>query len=489
VSNDHDHDHDHDHENCGHDHDHDHAHGHGQQAGPAVATVVEDLGPCKKMLKIEVAASDVKKEIVDRLKQLGKNVHLKGFRKGKAPKARIEKLYGGAVRQEAREQLLRQGYMRAVKETLGEERVLNEGTIENVEFSEEEGLKFEVTLNTRPEFELPEYKGLKVAVPAVEVEDKHLEEAIDRFRRTRAELRPVEDADAVVEGEDLLNLDVQVWLLDEYETFAEAQEAGEETNLKPLKEEFGLEVQLPGNQLGPYFVEDLGDGLQGLKIGEWGEGETDLPSDYDVVEGRGEPAMLRLRVEAIRRNFLPDLTEEWVKEAGHDSIEDLRREMREELQHRAELSRRHVVEGALLTRLLSDIGEFDLPSDIIDSEMENAERRRTLELRIQEGKSEREAEDAVAEEREEIRTRVLRMLREFFVLDEISKREGVQVSDRDVQARVYRIAMTQGRSPDEVWAELEERKMLPQVRHDLLDEKTRTLLREHAEINDVKDED
>lgn len=470
---------------CDHDHDHDHEEGGGNLA---VSTALEDLGPCKKLLKVEVPSEAVKKEIENRLNHLRRNVHLKGFRKGKAPRSRIEKLYGDAVAQDAREAMVREGYMKALEASkLGAENVLGEGTIENVDFSQEEGLKFEVTLHTRPEFETPEYKGVSVTVPKLEVQDKDIEDAITNFRRSRGEMKPVEGEGAVVEGEDLVSVDLQIWLADEYETFAKLEEEGGDTShLKPLKEEFGFEVQLPYGRLGGYETEDLVDSLTGLKVGEWGDTETDLPDDFEVTEGRGEPAVIRLRVEAIRRLMLPDLSEEWVKEAGYESIADLRREVRDELQQQQEMVKRRNVELAVMAKLLETAGEFDLPTDLVDAEIEAAERRRTFELRMQ-GKDEREAEESVAEERDEIHVEVRKMLRSFFLVDRIARGEQINVSDRDVDARVMRLAAAHGQNPKQMYETLEKQRVMGQLRQDILDEKVRAFLRDHAEVSESED--
>lgn len=477
-----DHDHDHDHANC----DHDHAH-EANGAALQVAAVVEDLGPCKKLLKVEVPPDTVKREISHRLDHIRRGVTLKGFRKGKAPRNRIEQLYGDSVREDARDHLLKEGYVKALQDQALPDKVLGEGTIENVEFSADEGLKFEVTLHTRPEFELGDYKGVEVKIPPLQVEEKDIETSIDRLRRARGEMRPVEDAAANVEPEDLLSVDVQVWLSDEYERFTQAQEQEQEqqTELKPLKEHFGLQIQLPTTHLGDYEVEDLADSLVGLKVGEWGEAEADLPEDYEVVEGRNEPAVLRVRVEAIKRLVLAELTEEWAKQSGYGSLADLRREVREELQQRLELGRRHEVELKVLGALLERVGLFQLPADLVDKEIQNAERRKFIELRYA-GRPEEEAKNAVEEERDTIRIEVERMLRFFFILDVVAKAEGVTVSDRDVDARVARIAASRGQHPAKVREELEKHDVIGQVRHDLMEEKTRAFLREHAKIVEVE---
>lgn len=478
--------HDDSHDHGDHDHgDHDHSHDHG---GPSLTAVLEDLGPCKKLLKVEVPSDEVQKEVDGRLRHLSKTVHLKGFRPGKAPRKRIEKLYGSAVRNDARDHLLRQTYMRAIQENVGETQLLGEGTIENVAFSVEDGLKYEVTLHTRPEFELPDYKGLEIEIEKVAVDEKEVDEALDQFRSQKGEFKPVEGEDAVVEGEDGLTVDVQVWLSDEYEAFSQNEEVEGESNLKPLKEEAGLPVQLPHDRLANYLVEDLADSLSGLKLGEWGEAETELPVDFDVVEGRGEPAVLRIQVKSIKRLFLPELTEEWVKEAGYDTVNDLRREIREELQQRLDHMRRGVIEERLVAKLREEVGEFALPSDMVEQEVNQAKQRKTFELMYMEKLEKDAAEAQVAEEAEQLETEVTEALRAFFVLDEIARREELRVAEADVNTRIALMAAQRGTDPETMRAELQKHKVLPQLYHDILDEKTRALLREHATVNEVEDE-
>jgi trigger factor len=148
------------------------------------------------------------------------------------------------------------------------------------------------------------------------------------------------------------------------------------------------------------------------------------------------------------------------------------------------VARRTELENAILGALVERVGEFELPSDLVDKEIESAEKRRGWELRMQ-GKSEREAEDAVAEERVQIRTEVEKMLRHFFLVDEIARREGIKITERDIEARIARLAAARGMQPRQVREELEKAQVMPQLYQDLLDQKTRTWLRENADVEEI----
>jgi len=160
--------------------------------------------------------------------------------------------------------------------------------------------------------------------------------------------------------------------------------------------------------------------------------------------------------------------------------------VREQLQQQKDLLRRREIEEKALAQLLRSVGEFALPGDLVDKEVESAERRRTFELRFQQGKTEEEARSAIAEEAAAIRADVERGLRHFFLLDEIAEREGIKVTDADVQGRVARLAAARGQSPAHVWEELQRHEVIPQLRHDILDEKTRAVLREHAKVTETQ---
>lgn len=469
----HDHSHTHD-ENCSHDHE-----------GPQLTAVLEDIGPCKKLLKVEVPKDEVVKEVDERIKAYRKNVHLKGFRPGKAPRSRIEQIYGKAIRADTRDALLRATYTKAIENNVGEKNLIGEGRIENVAFSVKEGLTYEVMIHTRPTFELPEYKGVEVEIDEIRIDEKEVDEALDRFRATKGEVKPVEGDDSVVEGEDRLTVDIQVWLADEYETFVQQSEEGEETNLKPLKEESGIQVQLPLDRLGNYPVEDLADSLSGLKIGEWGEQETDLPMDFDVVEGRGEPAMLRIQVKSIHRMFLPELTEEMAKEAGQESIADLRREIREELQQRLQHARHSHIEDKVISKLLEAAGDFDLPTELVEQEVENANKRKALELRYMEQLSEEAAEARVRDEADELAKEVEQGVRASFLMEEIANREEIKVGEADINARIAIMASQRGQSPEALRQQLTQHKVIGQLYMELMNEKTRTFLRESAQVTEV----
>lgn len=115
------------------------------------------------------------------------------------------------------------------------------------------------------------------------------------------ELRLVTDPDVIVEPTDTLSMDVEVWIVDDYERWVSAREENRSCDRTPIKTYQAVETTLSGDRVGQFLVEDLADSMVGLKIGEFGEAEADLPGDYEVEKGRNEPAVLRMKVLGVKR--------------------------------------------------------------------------------------------------------------------------------------------------------------------------------------------
>ena len=115
-------------------------------------------------------------------------------------------------------------------------------------------------------------------------------------------------------------------------------------------------------------------------------------------------------------------------------------------------------------------------------EIESAERRKRFELRIREGKTEEQAKDAISEQGDLIRADTERSVRYFFLLDEVARREGLEITQQDIQTRIARIAATRGQSPAAVLEELQRHDVLGQMQQEIMDEKARSFLREHAKL-------
>src|SRR6266851_6431545 len=162
---------------------------------------IEEPSTLRRKLTIEVEPDEIKRELDKAFNELKRGVVLKGFRPGHAPRNLLERFFGEQVRTEVMQKLVKEYTDKALEENSLKPVVAPEIVTEETDLSKELALKFSATFDLRPTIEVKDYEGLKVPESKVEVTDKEVEEAIERFRERQATLKKVEDRTVVNEGD------------------------------------------------------------------------------------------------------------------------------------------------------------------------------------------------------------------------------------------------------------------------------------------------
>ena len=157
-----------------------------------VSSEITDVGPCKKLIVGEVPAEEVAKELDKSFGELTENVMLPGFRKGHAPRKLVEKHFHSTVLEDVKRQMLARSWEQVKKER--EVRPVSEPDLaeDRIEFDEEKGLSYSLAIEVVPKFDVTDYKGLELTRPPAEVDEKEVEQILERLRRRNAVLEPVE---------------------------------------------------------------------------------------------------------------------------------------------------------------------------------------------------------------------------------------------------------------------------------------------------------
>ena len=161
-----------------------------QLKGKFVNVTIDDLGPCKKLLRVEIETEAVDKEFDSMVAEFRKFANVPGFRAGKAPRQVIEKNYVEKISAEVKKKLIPDAYHKAVKEH--HLKVVGYPDIEETQFGKGEPMLFTATVETEPEFELPEYKGIAVTAVKPDVADEEVDAAIEELRQRKSELKEVD---------------------------------------------------------------------------------------------------------------------------------------------------------------------------------------------------------------------------------------------------------------------------------------------------------
>lgn len=304
----------------------------------------------KYELEIEVPAEDFNKAIDEVFKTEGKKITIPGFRRGKAPKAFIEKYYGESVFFEAAvDRLYRPALMDAV-EASGLE-VISIGQADITEVSKANGVQMKVTVVVKPEITIEGYKGIEASKKKVEITDEDVS----------AELAKVQDRNSrMVTVEDRAALTGDTAVID-FEGFCdgEAFEGGKGEN---------FELALGSGQ----FIPGFEDQIVGHETGEEFEINVKFPEEYQAENLKGKDATFKIKLHEIKRKELPVLDDEFAKDVSEfDTLDAYKQSIREKLQNDREKSAEADVENQILEALIEKV-EGEIPEEMYDNEVEES---------------------------------------------------------------------------------------------------------------------
>lgn len=382
----------------------------------AVKVETERKPGSQVVLSVEVPADQVSKSIEQAYSRLAPRVRIAGFRPGKAPRPMVEREIGWqTLRQEALDLLLPSAYDAALDEAGLDP--IDVPRLEIEQFDRGQPMRFRATVSIKPEITLGDYQDIRVPRPNTEIVDKDVDEAIDRLRERFAELHDVERP---VQAGDFLTADTHLLrggatLVGESQTDAQL--------------EVDKERLLPG----------LAEGLIGQRLNETRDIRLKLPEDYPKRDLAGQDVTFRITVKGIKERVLPAVDDELAQQVGRgQTLAELRTQIHDELQEAAHRSDEQRFENDLL-KSLDERMQAEIPEALIDREVNR--RVRELELRLEEQgvKLDRYLEytnTTLEVLRSQQHPQALQKVRLELALETVAEREGLTVSDEEVEQAV-----------------------------------------------------
>jgi trigger factor len=418
---------------------------------------VNEVGGLTKKLKIVLPKEEVSKELDAGFKKIKNDARIKGFRRGKVPRHILERTYGQQVRAEVAEKLVQATYFDAVeKEKLD---VVAHPEIKTPIFEEDGSFSYEAEVDTRPQFELQEYKDVEVEKEEIAVTEAEVDLELEKLRKEMAPLRSVEDR--VAQENDIAIVD--------FDGFHEGEQ---------MKEVHGENVNI-----------DIGTGrhgqefenkLIGMKKGEEASLEVDFPADSPNPVLSGKKIEFKIKVNEIKERVLPDLDEEFAKDVGEDfdSIEALRQNIQEKLLAEKE----QALEGDISDRIMQKLVEanqFEVPSRLVQYEI-NEYIKQTEETLQRGGLTLESAGINRAEAEERYRETAVKRVQGDFILKKIAEQEDIKVQDEDINQGFERIAKQYNMTVSEVKGYFKSRDDMMPFISELLNEKILKFLQGEA---------
>ncbi|MCP2327356.1 trigger factor [Hamadaea flava] len=393
-------------------------------------STVETLSPTRVRLAIEVPFAELEPSLMKAYREIGAQVTIPGFRKGKVPAQVIDQRVGrGAVLQEAVEEAIPQQIVAAVKEH--DVKLLGRPEVDIQEFADGQPLKFTAEVDVRPEVELPELSAISVEVDPIQIDDSEIETQVDGLRQRFATLKTVERAAA--DG-DFVQIDLLA-TVDGAEV-----EGGQASN---VSHEVGSGQLLPG----------LDEVLVGLSAGD----EQSFVTQLVGGDHAGKDADVKVTVRTVKEKELPELDDEFAGLASEfDTLDELRGNLSERLTRVKKVEQLYAARDKALTEIVKLSG-VPAPEGVVRDEV--AQRKQSMAQELERvGASLAEYLEAEEKTEEQIDAELAEAATEGvkiqLVLDALADANDIQVSDDEFGHEIVHRAQRVGMAPQAYYDQL-----------------------------------
>jgi len=428
---------------------------------------VENLAPCKKLVRVELDAKLVDETFDAITKDYQKQASLPGFRPGKAPRDMVAKKYGSEIKDDAKRKLIGENYRKAIEEQ--KLRPVGHPDIEEIQFERGQPLIFAATVEIAPEFQLPEYKGLAATVEVKSVTDADVEKALEMLRAQDAKFETV--------ARELANGDVAVV---NYTGTCEGKAITElAPTAKGLTEQKNFWVELKPDS----FIPGFGEQLLGAKAGDKRTVTVDFPADFVTKELQGKKGVYEVELVEVKEKILPPLGDELAKKYGAEDFEKLKGGVRVDLENELKYSRSKAVRQQVVHQLLEQLN-FDLPESVVAHETRNV----VYDL-VRQNTQRGVNREIIEQQKDEIYSAAAGMAKErarlSFIVARIVEQEKLVATQEEVVKRAQTLAMMNQVPFDQYVKDLQKRDGINELYDQVLHEKVLELLEKNANITET----
>jgi trigger factor len=429
------------------------------------AVDIKDVGPCKKHVKVSVDRQDIDARFGEKFTELVHDSNVAGFRPGKAPRKIIERRFKREVGDQVKTEVLL-----ASLEQLAEDHDIAPLSAPNIDPAKIEmpdggPLVYEFEVEVRPQFDLPNYKGIKIKRPVHTFTDEEVANEERRLLAPYGQVVPKPAGSAQVG--DVLVADVTT------------RDGGRV--LSTLKEaQFRVDKQLAFKD---GIAEKFAEQVKGANAGDKRVVDITLSSSAADPNLRGKKVQAEFDVKDVKTLRLPELTHDFLHTFGVHTPEQLRELVGVLLQRRLEYQQRQSAREQVMQHIAA-ASSWELPNDLLLRQARKAMARRVMEMR-----ADGIPEDEIAARQRLLQQDILRTtalaLKEHFVLQKLAEVEKIEVSDDDMNEEIERIASQGDESPRRVRARLEREDLLDALAAEMIERKALDLILDGAEYEDV----
>lgn len=427
---------------------------------------VDKTSTCKRHVTVTVPREDIDRYFREAFDEFAPKAEMPGFRAGRAPRKLVEKSFREQMTNQVKGTLLMDSVSQVSESA--EFSPISEPDLDfgSVELPEDGPLTFEFDIEVRPEFELPDWKGLKLQRPVHEYSDedvqRHLKKLLVRYGKTvTREDVPIAAGDEIV---------VNIVFRDGEQELSRVEAAS--VVVKPV-----LSCS-DGN------IEGFDQGLIGKRAGDRWETKVKISETCENASLRGKEVAATIEVANVVHTELPELTPAFLDRiGGFESEAELRDAVREEMERQLGFFQQKRIREQITRALIKD-ANWDLPEDLLRRQYRRELDRAVLELR-----SAGFSDDEIRKHQNQIRQNSLNVtgasLKEHFIFERLAEEQTIDAEEQDYDAEIRAIAAQCQESPRRVRARLEKKNQMDALRNQIIERKVVDLITSHAQFSEV----
>ncbi|HTY23346.1 MAG TPA: trigger factor [Desulfomonilaceae bacterium] len=422
---------------------------------------VEHLSDVKKKVTFEVPQDRVQEVVGAQYKDLKRTAQIKGFRKGKVPLNILRSYFKGKVEEDVARQLIEETF----KPGLDEQSITLVSVVSIDPETLEEGkpFKYIAEIEVPPQIEAKDYEGLKLTKYIRSATEEQIEERLQNLRQRNSRLSPIPESRGVTKGDHVV-VDIKA-----------------ETDGELIRDLTVTDYHL---ELGrDFYLPDFDAMFEGLRPDEKKQFTKIIPDNFPRKNLVGKTATFDVHLKEAKERILPELDDDFAKDLGEfETLDQLKQEIRQDIQNLLDMQSKKELEDQIIDALIEK-NSFEVPESMVEHQIDNVMNRSMQSLAAQ-GIDPRRLPAPTDAQRDRVRPSAERAVKAALILKAISDKEKVEVSDEELQARIEERAGKMGVSPDYLKDQLEQNNMLEDVRAELREDKTYTLIQERAEITE-----
>ena len=419
-----------------------------------------DINQCQKNIEIEIPPEVVDAEIMHIAQEIARKARVPGFRPGKAPIGVVKTRFRDEILSEMMQHLMPKYFGDAI-----EERKLDiiqrTPQFELVDYAAGKPLRFKAVFEVYPQFEVTNYEGIPVEEPSSLVEDSEVEASLKKLQEEMSELAPVEEDRPVREGD-----------------FAEISYSGtiEGSDEPPITGEKAV-AEMGGRTTMQAFTENL----VGTRVNEEKQFTVEYRPDYPEKRLAGKTVHYTVKMDGIKTKEIPEFNDEFAQRFGeYKTLDELKDKLRADLEkHKREHAQEQMREKML--EWLEDNNNFELPESLVERQLQIRVQRLFRDLSRQ-GINPQRLDVDWAKIREDQHHQAIRDVKGSLILDYISEKNNIDVTDEELDIEIEKIAAETNRPKEKVREVLSRDSGLERLRGQIRNKKTLDLLQEKARI-------